>query len=102
MRDHQTNKANRPRQRHADADQPAGGHQHQRRQQRAFVGQPPQRQPAQPVDTGQQYQNGRTFQPRPGKKEQTERAQHDIAQPFGTNPVDRQRQRQEHKQKLYG
>ena len=29
-------------------------------------------------------------------------SKHDIAQPFGTNPVDRQHQRQEHKQKLYG
>ena len=75
--------------------------QHQRRQQRAFVGQPPQRQPAQPVDAGQQHQNGRALQPRPGKKQQAERAQHRIAQPFGAEPVDRQRQRQKNKQKLH-
>ena len=43
--------------------------QHQRRQQRAFVGQPPQRQPAQPVDAGQQHQNGSALQPRPRKEQ---------------------------------
>ena len=35
--------------------------QDQQNQQRPFVGQPPQRKPAQPVDTGQQHQDGRAL-----------------------------------------
>ena len=73
----------------------------QQGQQRPFVGQPPQPEPAQPVDANQQHKDGSALQPRPSKEQQAEHIQHQIAQTARTHPVDRQRKRQKNEQKLH-